>query len=383
MALSLNRLSSRLICACLLASLLLLASATANGTETAPRPWHLSISLSPEPSEPQQPKPILIVRVHTNISGESAAGLDTTDLERYFAAQLDSCHIEHVAVATTAIIPNLAPPNMYLLDISVDALNPATRTSWNGNSDPVFNVELSLAVKSLRSGQIFTTGERYEYDFGDRGDKLELRRRAIFNAADNLTNRFLDEWASGKYGDALPMSQAPTFLERVPWWLLLPVGIVAAVAFGYILASVLNALLRLLIALFSPHPQSSPIPVLTVPGPQSSQPVVRPVWDQELQEAFALSFETNGFDDAACQAVAAARLDEILASHASIEAKEAERVVSTKVRASELEKIAAYAISRCDLDKNDVIETLRGADGWPYRVLQEAKKLSVEVEQNG
>jgi hypothetical protein len=366
MALSLNRLSSRVICASLLATLLALSrTSVAENTAAA------------QPSTPQseKPKPILIVRVHTNISGDSAAGLDTSDLERYVAAQLDSCHIENVAVAATARIPNPAPPNMYLLDISVDALNPADRTAWDGRNNRVFDVELSLAIKGLQTGRTFATGERYEYDFGDRGDKLELRRRAIFNAADNLTDRFLNEWASGKYGDALPASQAPTFLERAPWWLLLL--LLGAGVLIFITVCAVGA--RILDALFSSRRQPFPVPV--PPLPPRPQPR-RAEWDRQLQEAFALSFETNGFDDAACQAVATARRDEILASHERIEATEAERIVSTRLRDIEREKIAWYAISRCDLDKKDVIETLRRAEEWSYRVLQEAKKLSVEVEQN-
>jgi hypothetical protein len=344
----------------------------------------------PSTPQPEKSKPILIVWAHTDIPDQGASTLDLMDLERYFVDQLIRRRIENVVPYTTANTSNLSP-NVYLLDLSVKAMHPAVRSVWNQEANEyqsrdIFDVELSLAVKHRQSDRdLGTTGARYEHWFTNHYESQQVteKRVAIYTAANELADRFTQEAAAGQFSETLRSIQRP-------FWGSVANGdmdaIVEACALGLFALLPIFILIAIIIAVCGairrafqqtsrwhhPDPSSSPV---------RSQPNYA-AWDQELQEAFALSFETNGFDDAACRAVAAARLDEILAAHASIETKEAERILNTKSRDIDREKKAAYAVSRCDLDKTDVIETLRGAEEWPYRVLQEAKGLAVEVTQN-
>src|SRR5436190_1909632 len=78
------------------------------------------------------PQPTFIVSVHTEIPGQGAPTLDVVDLERYFAEQLTYRHIQSTPAAS-AKIPNPAPPNLYLIEVTVDAMRPAQRSEWVSN----------------------------------------------------------------------------------------------------------------------------------------------------------------------------------------------------------------------------------------------------------
>src|SRR5205807_3949183 len=105
---------------------------------------------------------------------------------------------------------------------------PAERTHRNGTSDPVFNVELSLAVKNLQSGlETGSTGERYVKHFSGNYEASDVlsQRGAIYAAANNLTARFIDEWAAGRLGDGLAPDQAPSYLVRLLYKLPATTGV--------------------------------------------------------------------------------------------------------------------------------------------------------------
>ncbi len=367
----------------------------------APSPTASSQRLADPSQAPAQstatPKPILVVCAHTDIPDQGAPTLDLVDLEQYFVNQLIQRRIENVIPSVTANIPNPPAPNMYILDLSVKTMHPAVRSVWDAPSHmyedrEIFDVELSLAVTHRQSGHdLGTTGARYEHWFTNHYESQQVteKRVAIYTAANELADRFTQEATAGRFSEALRSIQAPlpSFWDRLANGDKNAVGealvlgllaLIAVLILVTIIATICGAIRRSFQHTSRHRPFACPVPP---PPPARPQPNYA-AWDQELQEAFALSFETNGFDDAACRAVAAARRDEILASHASIEAKEAERILSTKSRDTERDKKAAYAISRCDLDKTDVTETLRGAEEWPYRVLKEAKNLSAEVSQN-
>jgi len=103
--------------------------------------------------------------------------------------------------------------------------------------------------------------------------------------------------------------------------------------------------------------------------------------ERELKEGIALSLKTDGFSEAARQAAATAGRDGILAAHAAVEAKEAERLANARARAAHYEGVAAYAAPRSELGHAAIVEILREADEWEYKVLQEAKRLAIEVSR--
>ena len=101
--------------------------------------------------------PILVIWAHTDLPHQGTPTLDVVDLEQYFGTRLEGSRIQNAQLSATFRIPDPVPPNIYLLDLTVDALQGADRTAWDSDSnnyhaDPVFNVDLSLMVwKSFRT----------------------------------------------------------------------------------------------------------------------------------------------------------------------------------------------------------------------------------------
>jgi hypothetical protein len=331
---------------------------------------------SPQPTNPQpaNPKPILIVWAHTDLPDQGAPSLDVVDLERYFATRLDSRRIINVEVSGTTKIPNPAPSNVYLLDLTIAALHPAYRAAWDGGhnayvEDPVFSVELSLIVKHLQSGRVLgSTGERYEYHFQNNyeADRPEAKHGVIFTAADNLAERFVSELASARYGQELTSARTPSAIEQCAALLatavvgvpLLPLLMWALpIASGLTLVPVLNKLVERRLR---------------------ARTASRKEWDATLESAIALKLKTDDFSDAACRLAAMARRDAILAAHAEIEKKTAHRLCQSDEMESFYAKVARYAARRTNFNKEQMVGILRNADEWEFRVLQEAKRQATE-----
>jgi hypothetical protein len=102
------------------------------------------------------------------------------------------------------------------------------------------------------------------------------------------------------------------------------------------------------------------------------------VMNRVLKDAIALSLKTENFSEAARRTAASAQRDHVLATHAEIEAKEAERIANARARAAHYEGVAAHAAPKSELGHAAIVDILRNADEWEYQVLQEAKKLAVE-----
>ena len=314
---------------------------------------------STRPAILESQKPAFVVWVHTTLSDWKDV-LDTIDLERYFASQLDSCDVQNVTVASTAKVPNPAPANLFLLDISVDSLHIANRADWTG--DRVFEVELSLNVKEVRSGQSAgSAGERYTTHFSEQPgiDVDKELRSAIYSAADRLSISFLREWSFGTYGDSLPAAQAPNLLERLPWWLL-ATGFLVVLA---VAASVIGLVWRGLVAISKRWQRADDH------------------YEQELNRALTLKLKTGDFSESACRAAAAAKRDEILAGHAEIERMAAYRLRHGKHVESYYNHIASRAARQTKLTKEELVDILHQATEWEFRVLQEAKRQATEAAQ--
>src|SRR5579864_2901116 len=123
-------------------------------------------------------KPRLIVWAHTDLEKKGAPTLDLEDLERYFVGQLDSLRVDNVVPSATAKIPTGPTPDVYLLDLRVDAIRPGERAKWDDTykdyvPDYVFNVDLSLTIRN--SGRVVgTTGMRYEFHFANKYDSERI-----------------------------------------------------------------------------------------------------------------------------------------------------------------------------------------------------------------
>jgi hypothetical protein len=356
---------------------------------------------SPNPSQPATPKPIFVVRATTPIENEGKPTLDLVDLERYFVDQLIHRQVENVVPASTAKLPNPLPPNMYVIELSVDTMHPAERSvpidsGHDYGALHVFDVDLSLTVRNLQTGNVVgTSGERYVYSFTPGlfididARRLTEKRAAIFQAADNLAGRFVGELEAGRYGKELHFSTASTppepepFLTQVTMATGIPAGLWAPLA----------VLLSVIVIAFTssgpaPLPASSGparVPAWSVPAPLPAPPPPAPdphaTWDKEFREALALFLKTDNFSDIACRTAAAMTRGEMLAISARITDKEAERLASAKARAAHYENLAAYASVESGLDPAAIVEILQKADQWEYRVLQEAKKIATEVSR--
>lgn len=100
---------------------------------------------------------------------------------------------------------------------------------------------------------------------------------------------------------------------------------------------------------------------------------IRAKWHKRLRSALALKLDTDNFSDAACWETAHDDLEAILIRRDEIQDAEATRLLRVKDNEHEYWEIAAYAATISDLSKAEVIEILRKAEAWEYRVLREAE----------
>jgi hypothetical protein len=94
---------------------------------------------------------------------------------------------------------------------------------------------------------------------------------------------------------------------------------------------------------------------------------------KRLHSALALKLDTDNFSEAACRETAHENLDRILKRREAIQDAEAQRLLQIKAHEQEYRNIAAYAAWISDLPETEVIELLRQAEAWEYRVLREAE----------
>ncbi|MFI5093742.1 MAG: hypothetical protein ACHQIK_09895 [Candidatus Acidiferrales bacterium] len=315
-----------------------------------------------EPSTPPTTQnPELIVWAHTDLKNQGAPTLDILDLERYFAAQLAKRRIQNVAPSQTARQTRSPAQNEYLIELSVDAIQPSTRATQDYQTkvyteDPVFYVELSLAVKHPASGRVQgTLVQRQDYHLAEAElERAEPKRNAIYKTADRLADEFVDAAGEGRFGAELKSIQAPLSTLVRPWHVFVGLGGLSLV---------------LLIAIFVHQADV---------GDAEDQRRRALKLQQErdtkrLQDALALSLSTCNFDDEACWESAKEARERILERGAEIQEAEAKRRLKTNEREAEYERIAAYAAATSNLNKDAVIRMLRSADEWDYRVLRDAQ----------
>lgn len=94
---------------------------------------------------------------------------------------------------------------------------------------------------------------------------------------------------------------------------------------------------------------------------------------KQAHAAIALSLATDNFSRAACWDAAHDAREAILKRRNAIEDTEAARRLNRNQREEEYNEIAVCASETCDLSRDEVIEILRNADAWEYRVLREAE----------
>lgn len=356
-----------------------------------------SIATFAEPSTPPTTQtPNLIVYARTDLANQGAPTLDLLDLERYFVQTLTARAISaNVVPSSTARIPAQPALDYFDLEVSVDAMQAAERAAWNEelkryDGDRIFNVELSISVKQLRTGKLLglvRSQRTYHFRNYDEAQELAPKRATIYAAADQLVDNFLQASTAGRFGKQLsslkpPPPQSPPRGPALPGLVLPQWAYRRWTAFLGGAFSLL--LLMLLVAVFTRTPKGSSAPVsraTVIPAPPRKPKPDYAAWDAELTSAFALALKTDTFSEPACQAAAAASHDAILATHSHIEAKEAERQLTAKRREAHYEELATRAAASSGLDMNQVIDILRKADAWEFRVLQAAKKLAVEVSK--
>jgi hypothetical protein len=345
-----------------------------------------AIGENPQPSNSlgENPKPILIVWAHTDLPDQGAPTLDLVDLERYFVTQLDALRILNVGPSATVKLPNPAPSNMYLLDLRVDAMQPADRTAWDSQhntyqGDPVFNVELSLTAKNVQSGQVVgATGERYEYHFGNYYDaeKLEPKRLAISTAAHNLADRFTNLATAGHFGDTLKSIQAPppSLWQRFVNGDKDAAGIVILAAVGAIIGLVvlIAIIASALNALVPPRPPCTVVASSPLPPP----PPADPEKDMLLKEVIALAEKSGNFSEEWLASEARRNLDVLLRDAEIIYARHAERVLHKRERNKERKALATYAARRCGLAYADIYANLQRAEDIQYELLRTAQQIA-------
>jgi hypothetical protein len=340
---------------------------------------------------PTSSKPILIVRASTNLDNQGQPTLDLVDLERYFVQELSWRTVAIVRPSATAKLADFPAANTYLLDLSVDALQPAVRSHWTreqqGQQDlTVFTVELSLAVKQAASGTIL--GQLTQTAEGSSPHRIEHwpiaeKRSVIYNAADELAGQFVDASTDGRFGQDLINSEAPVF-QRALAGQGSAIAIVAAIGVGgitllVVVLKILFAFCRWIASLFE-SPQMRRVYSQPVPRPGPDKATID-VWNKQVEKAVALWLETDGFSDEACRTQAESSLDETLRDAPKISEAEAKRELTAQDREEKYAQMAAHIAPRSEHSEQDLKDILWWADAWPYYVLLEARRIAEERAQ--
>ncbi len=364
----------------------LISSATAfaqiaNTHKAATTPSETARPTQPAPkTTPDTPKPTLIVWARTDIPNQGAPTLDLADLERYFVKELSDHRIENVIPSATAKIPSPPDPQTYLLELSVDALQTATRAMHvlpenEYKEDPVLSIELSLAVKNLTSGRIAgRIATRQEYHLTrDELDRLEPKRVALYKATDRLADRFIDAADEGKFGEQLKSIQIQL------WAPLQPRQAMAALEGALCLLAIvwLIVIIKSVANRWQQKRRAEERQRQNQRNAENAQQLAierqNDADDKRAHAAIALSLATDNFSDPACWDAAHDGLDKILARREAIEDAEAARRLNAKKHKDDYLRIAARAASTSDFSEAAIVEILRKADEWDYRMLREAE----------
>lgn len=328
-------------------------------------------------STPQpDPSPIFIVQALTQIENEGKPTLDLQDLERYFVNRLAHLGVEHVVPSTTTKIANPPLPNIYLIEVSVDAMRTAERSEWNDNQSrrteqDIFEVDLSLAVKHVQSGRVFgTTGERYEHRFNGTypSDHAE-RCAAIFAAADNLADRFVTAAAAGQFGPQLVLQRIlviPDWLQ--PAWLSATFAVFILLVLAAMIAATI-ADTRNADAWREQDAQRQAAETLRI-----AQQKQEARFDERLQKVFAKTHETNSFCDQSVKDTARRFSSDILSEARNICGRKGQRDANRAEVNAERAQIARYAARRGHLEA-EILELLRHDDEYEFRLLTEARNM--------
>jgi hypothetical protein len=319
--------------------------------------------------------PVLIVWARTDLPMQGTPTVNLVDLERYFVGQLAARRFQYVFPSATTKLSSPPGANEYLLELSVDALQSATRATRDEqgafHDDPVLVVELSVTVKHPLSGQVL--GKRIapvEYHMSeDELRQLGPKRHALYSTADRLADFFSSGVNQGNLGQQMSLSQRPLSIwEHIePWHII--VGIIGLVVVIFIVLAIASSTAP-------PTAASSDVSPAPATNAETPQPRKRkPDWDKQLKEALALTLATSGFSEVLCRTLAAAQVNTILANAAEIESREAERRLDLKARHAQYDKIAAYGAQFSFLDEKSIWGMLAEADEWPFLVLQEAKRM--------
>ncbi len=317
--------------------------------------------------------PAFIVHVSTPIANQGAPTLDVGDLEHYFANKLTELGVSRVVPYGISNAPTTSALNVFLLEVSVDSMRVSTRAAWNDTyksyeDQDIFGVDLSLTVKHSATGRTLgATGERHEHIFVHYrdNDRLTEKRVAIFNAADNLAQRFVLACGRGQFGPELAPSESPS---DWPDWLNSDNVGAGALALGVIVSLILALVILKKVASYI---RKYIVHRKALAGSAHQQRT------RMLNNALALFLKTANFCEEACRQAAAANKGDILAQHSAIEAKEADRLLHSTAHEQYYKGVAAAAAKKCEFTKEELLDMLRKADAWEFRVLQEAKKLAI------
>ena len=311
----------------------------------------LSMALHASAQEPQRVAPIRTFIVSATEQGKF--DVDLADIERQFIKELKAKGVSNLFPSAVAASQSNTG-DVYLLELSVANLRRATRLKDGNFKASLWCADVSLAVRSAGSKRILGTTAAYterEYVYYDE----DTKQMAVTDAVAKLADSFIVATQDGGFGDELKgidTSLSSDFLVQLVL---------------YVIGGIVGVLLLLAFVIAMPNDEEKC---------KREQPQHR--FEKQFEEALALSLATDGFSDAACRMRAINGLNEVLEVASKIEADESKRRTTSLKTEAKYARIAKYAARRCPMDEQTIIDMLRAADEWPYRVLQMAKKLQQE-----
>jgi hypothetical protein len=333
-----------------------------------------SSALAQSLPEERRSKPIFVVRATNNLEPEVAEVLDAKELERLFVELLQELRIDNVS---SGAVPPASAGNVYILNVAAESLYLADRERWNeeeGRFEPctVLGAEMSLSLEDAQAGRrLDLFHERSAFLFRDKADAklVAAQMGAMQVVTEDLAERFVDELRAGAYGTELAAAYRPTefdvLLSKLTGSAASGIAATGLSHHEAAVAVILAASIFLTLALF-----------IRSVGHRRAR--LHEHFRQLVERALTLRLQTDNFSEDACHAAAAAKREQLLAGHAEIEKRAAGRLREAHSLGVSHKKAAKYAGREAALEQVELIKTLRNAEEWEYRVLQEAKRQALE-----
>jgi hypothetical protein len=322
--------------------------------------------------------PAIIVSAKSDLTGRGAPPIDLSDLERVFAEQLSKSFGENVWTSASPQAPSRTSSDVYVFELTVDAMYATSRISrelnWTLKENPALHLELSLVVSHPATGRVwpkFIVREDHSMDRDELKQPMP-RRYALCETVAEMRTKVSDAAWEGLLGEEFSVRVLEHAKACVRAGLVHP----ATIFSGSCLASLIILLSLVRLSRLAQEPSPPPLIESILPLEPPAKPKVPKDWLARIEEARKLRIESDGFSDAWFQLSARAKYKQLLKDANTIDGERALFEVHERARVGEIRLIAKHAADELGHDAAEIERDLLQMATYRFRLLQVAKEIA-------